>query len=166
MLAHGAGSGYFLGFFISLFGIFFIPSAINFLRCISNKSYLETEDAWGINFRKGFYSSAIFGGIVGWVCCEQWKNDMISVLEGTPNLASQNKHKVFRTACYFYICIVLLLAICGLVYFIIPDTQLSETYDICAKDGITSQECKSSQEKNGIMCTWDKWPNIRCSRKR
>ena len=95
----GAGLGVFLGFLLHftiigplIAGLF----SLSFLNDISDEEYLRNTDTKEINFRKGFYSACWFGLIVSAACCDQWKNDMVSILVGKPTKQSQNKHICFR----------------------------------------------------------------------
>lgn len=95
----GAGLGVLLGFLLKLTIIGPVIAgfcSFSFLNDISDKEYLLTEDPKNINFRKGFYASAVFGWLVAIICCAQWKQDMISVLDNEPTIPSQNKHNCFK----------------------------------------------------------------------
>lgn len=95
----GAGLGVLLGLilhFTIVGGIIAGFCSFSFLRDISDKEYLEDTDTREINFRKGLYASAVFGWLIAIICCIQWKEDMISVLEGNPNRHSDNHHLCFK----------------------------------------------------------------------
>ncbi len=95
----GAGLGVFLGILLKftiigpvIAGLF----SFSFLNDISDEEYLRNTNAEDINFRKGFYATAVFGLIVAIICCSQWKTDMISVLDGDPSRQSRNRHLCFK----------------------------------------------------------------------
>ena len=95
----GAGLGVLLGLALHITivgGIIAGFCSFTFLRDISDKEYLEDTDAKEINFRKGLYASAVFGWLIAIICCAQWKEDMISVLEDHPNRYSDNHHLCFK----------------------------------------------------------------------
>lgn len=104
----GAGLGVFLGLIVHIMPIVNWISGLasfSFLNNMCNRDYLLNTDTSTINFRKGFYSASVFGGLVAIAACNQWKTDMISVLSNNPNPASINRHGCFKA--WFWILTVL-----------------------------------------------------------
>ena len=123
----GAGLGVLLGILLQLTVIGPIIAgffSFRFLNDISDDEYLSMTDAKEINFKKGFYSAAVFGWLVAIICCQQWKNDMISVLEGDPTGPSENKHLCFKV----WFCLDVALTILYLIIAVtIPASYTSNT---------------------------------------
>lgn len=69
--------------------------APKYLEDISDKEYLETCDMRSVNFQKGFYPTIIFGWLPAIICCAQWKEDMLSVINNKPSKYSKDKHTCF-----------------------------------------------------------------------
>jgi len=67
-----------------------------YVEKICDKNYLLKTEIKDINFYKGFYATASLGWIIGMFCRNQWKNDMIKVLEDRPSKSTINKHRVYR----------------------------------------------------------------------